>query len=101
MDSELHEAVEREHGKYSSIRVVHPMNTYVSGRTHGIYVGLMAGFTAAALHDIHFHDWHNIDAWHIAMLVIGVPSAIWMAYKVMPNKIAVEVRKSIDIYEDE
>lgn len=101
MDSELHKAVDKRYGKYANIRVVHPMDTYIRGRRHGIYVGAMLAFAAYALHEIHFHDWHNVSFWHIGLLSIAIFAAFWTAYKSEPNKIAVDVRKSTDIYKDE
>ena len=101
MNSELHKAVDKRYGKYSNIRVVHPMHTYERGRASGIHVGLVLGFFATMLHDIHFHDWHNFDAWSISLFAVAIPAVIWRAYKSQPNEIAVEIRKSIDIYKDE
>lgn len=101
MDSELHQAVDKRYGKYANIRVIHPMDTYIRGRRHGIYVGAMSAFAAYTLHEIHFHDWHNVSFWHIGLLTSAIAISFWTAYKTEPNKIAVDVRKSTDIYKDE
>jgi hypothetical protein len=101
LGNELQRAVEKTYGKGTDLRVVHPMDTYINGRNKGFYVGILVALAGFLLHEIHFHDWHNMDVWSVLLLAGALLIAFWAAYKSEPNKIATDVRESLDIYKDE
>lgn len=101
MDSELHKAVDKRYGKYSNIRVVHPMTTYRKGRTAGFSVGIMLTMFGNLFHEWYFHGSAHADLSSWILVPIALVLFLWDGLMRQPNKIAVEVRKSIAIYKDE
>lgn len=101
MDSDLHRAVDKRYGKYSNIRVVHPMTTYRKGRSKGFSIGVMAVLLANLGHEAYFHGSAHADLWAWILAPVALLFMLWDGLHSAPNKIASDVRKSIDIYKDE
>ena len=96
---ELSRAVSGPKGRLAKLRVVHPMDTYREGRRAGVKVGMSVGMLSMFLREGSLYDnyhWASILGFTVAVLI-----AFWVAWHRKPNKVAVDVRKSVDIYRDE
>jgi hypothetical protein len=101
MDSELHKAVDKRYGKYANIRIVHPMDTYRKGRNAGFSIGVMLTLFGNLFHECYFHEADHADLWSWILAPLFLFLFLWKGLKSEPNEIAVNLRRSTDIYKDE
>jgi hypothetical protein len=101
MDSELHRAVDKRYGKYSNIRVVHPMTTYREGRRAGFSIGIMLTLFGNLFHEAYFHGSDHADFWAWVLAPLFLLLFLWDGLHMKPNKISADIRKSIHVYKDE
>jgi len=101
LGNELQNAVEKAYGKGTDLRVVHPLKTYKQGRSTGISVGIAMGASMGIGHELFQHGAEHMGWWMLGFMVFIGGWIFYIGHHSEPNKIATDVRKSIDIYRDE
>ena len=98
---DLPKAIDKKFGHGSSLRFVHPMETYNRGRRRGFYVGFMMAILAGVGHEFVFHERQHSGWWLMSISAVALLIAAWDAYRWSPDKIIKSVLSSVDVYNDE